>query len=94
MAANLYIRAVEQGQTSLAIVQRATDLLYATGRAEQVGQLWSRLSATSVVSGGLQDQAAFAALRNRDYERALRLTRQAVADRPNDFRSAHSSPSS
>src|SRR5262249_47631409 len=38
-AANLYIRAIEQGQTNLAIVRRATDLLYATGRQADVSQL-------------------------------------------------------
>ena len=42
-AANLYISAVEQGQTNLAIVRHGTDLLYATGRSSEVNQLWSRL---------------------------------------------------
>ena len=85
-AANLYIRAIEQGQTNLAIVRHATDLLYATGRSAEVSQLWSRLPAGSIVGGGLQDQAAVAALRNRDYQRALELVRKAVAAHPNDFR--------
>ena len=85
-AANLYISAVEQGQTNLAIVRRATDLLYATGRSGEVSQLWSRLPAGSIVGGGLQDQAAVAALRNRDFERALELASQAVEAHPNDFR--------
>jgi cellulose synthase operon protein C len=84
-AANLYMRAIEQGQTNLAIVRRATDLLYATGRSAEVGQLWSQLPAGSIVGSGLQDQAAVAALRNRDYERALDLTRKAVEAHPNDF---------
>jgi tetratricopeptide (TPR) repeat protein len=84
-AANLYIRAIELGQTNLAIVRQATDLLYATGRSAEVSQLWSRLPAGSIVGGGLQDQAAFDALRNRDFERALELTRKALDDRPNDF---------
>ena len=85
-AANFYISAVEQGQTNLAIVRRATDLLYATGRSTEVSQLWSRLPAGSIVGGGLQDQAAVAALRNRDFERALALASQAVEAHPNDFR--------
>ena len=85
-AANFYISAVEQGQTNLAIVRRATDLLYATGRSSEVSQLWSRLPAGSIVGGGLQDQAAVAALRNRDFERALELASQAVEAHPNDFR--------
>ena len=85
-AANFYISAVEQGQTNLAIVRRATDLLYATGRSTEVSQLWSRLPAGSIVGGGLQDQAAVAALRNRDFKRALELASQAVEAHPNDFR--------
>ena len=85
-AANFYISAVEQGQTNLAIVRRATDLLYATGRSSEVSQLWNRLPAGSIVGGGLQDQAAVAALRNRDFQRAYDLTRQAVEAHPDDFR--------
>lgn len=85
-AADLYTNAVNRGQTNLAIVRRATDLLYATGRSDEVSQLWSRLPAGSIVSGGLQDQAAAAALRNNDYKTALKLAGQAVAERPNDFR--------
>ena len=85
-AANLYIRAVEQGQTNLAIVRHATDLLYATGRSAEVSQLWSRLPASSIVGSGFQDQAAVAALRNRDYETALERVNQAVAAHPEDFR--------
>ena len=90
-AANFYISAVEQGQTNLAIVRRATDLLYATGRSTEVSQLWSRLPAGSIVGGGLQDQAAVAALRNRDFQRAYDLTRQAVDAHPDDFRERSSS---
>jgi tetratricopeptide (TPR) repeat protein len=84
-AANLYIRAIEQGQTNLAIVRRATDLLYATGRQADVSQLWGRLPSGSIVGSGLQDEAAIAALRNRDFDRALELTRKAVEAHPNDF---------
>ena len=87
-------RAVEQGQTNLAIVRRATDLLYATGRSTEVSQLWSRLPAGSIVGGGFQDQAAVAALRNRDFQRALELAIQAVEAHPNDFRERSSSPRS
>jgi tetratricopeptide (TPR) repeat protein len=84
-AANLYIQAIKQGQTNLAIVRRATDLLYATGRQEEMSQLWGQLPSGSIVGGGLQDEAVIAALKNRDFDRALELTRKAVEAHPNDF---------
>ena len=56
------------------------------GPLSEVSQLWSRLPAGNIVGGGLQDQAAVAALRNRDFQRAYDLTKQAVEAHPNDFR--------
>ena len=42
-AANHYLRAIELGQRSLAIIRRATDLLYKAGRPSEVTQLWNQL---------------------------------------------------
>ena len=85
-AANHYLRAIELGERSLAIIRRATDLLYEAGRSSEVTQLWNQLPTATLLGSNLQQQVTAEALRNRDYERALDLARKAVAANPDDFR--------
>jgi tetratricopeptide (TPR) repeat protein len=84
-AATHYLRAIELGQRNLAIIRRATDLLYASGHPTDVTQLWNQLPASTIGGLDLQQQVTAEAFRNRDYERAAELAQKAKAASPNDF---------
>lgn len=67
-AANHYLRAIELGDKRLAIIRRATDLLYGAGRPTEVTQLWNQLPTATLLGSNLQQQVTAEAVRNRDYE--------------------------
>jgi predicted Zn-dependent protease len=84
-AASHYLRAIELGQRSLALIRRTTDLLYASGHSTEVSLLWNLLPAATSGGVDLQQQLATEAFRNRDYELALDLAQKAKVADPKDF---------
>ncbi len=84
-AAKLYLHAIELGQTDLATIRRASDLVYAT-KDDEVLQLWTQLFTNTTAGSGLLRQGSFEALRKRDNEQALKLAQKAKEANPGDFR--------
>ena len=87
-AANHYLRAIELGERRLAIIRRATDLLYEAGRPTEVTQLWNQLP-TATLLGAICSSR----LLPRRYaivitSARLDLARKAKAANPGDFRAA------
>jgi len=86
--ADLYVRAVDMGQRSLPVVQRATELLMESGRSSEVSQLWSKVPGLDDDAGGLgalERSILGDAIRDKDYQNAIEMVRQRVEARPNDF---------
>ena len=86
--ADLYRQAIEMGQRSLPVVQRATELLMETGRTSEVNQLWSKIPSLSGDSGDLsllEHSVLDNVIRNKDYQNAVEIVRQRIEARPNDF---------
>lgn len=86
--ADLYVRAVEMGQRSLPVVQRATELLMESGRTSEVSQLWSKVPGLDEESGGLgvlERSMLGGAIRDKDYDGAAEIVRRRIQARPNDL---------
>jgi len=86
--ADLYVRAVEMGQRSLPVIQRATELLMEADRTSEVSQLWSKVPGLDDDAGGLgalERSILGDAIRNKDYQNAIEIVRRRIETRPNDF---------
>jgi tetratricopeptide (TPR) repeat protein len=80
-----YLRAIELGQHSPALVRRTVQLLFAAGRGHEAVDLYNRIPAATQVAGDLGRFTAQAALASRDFQQAEQIARKAVAARPEDF---------
>lgn len=86
--ADLYVRAIEMGQRSLPVVQRATELLMESGRTSEVNQLWSKVPGLDEEAGGLgvlERSMLGGAIRDKDYQGAVDIVRRRIESRPNDL---------
>ena len=87
----LYLNAIDLGWRNPAVVRRAVELLFTTGRTNEAIQLFSRLPAASQLGGDLlQTVAQVAGARNyQQAEEVIRkaeeMARKAVAAKPGNF---------
>lgn len=84
-AATHYLRAIELGQRNLAVIRRATELLYLSGHTPEIEKLWDQLGIGGGAGPVLQGQVAAEVLRKGDSSLALELARKAKEADKEDY---------
>ncbi|QEH39214.1 tetratricopeptide repeat protein (plasmid) [Aquisphaera giovannonii] len=84
-AATLYVKAINLGARDIGIISRATDLLYASGRSDEVSQFWDKLPAASVTDASPQDRVILDVTSRGDYQRAIDLATKARDANPEEL---------
>jgi tetratricopeptide (TPR) repeat protein len=85
-AAAQYLRAIDLGERSPAVIQRAIQLLYANEKYTEAATLVRKLPEQVDALTDLKNVVIDLSLRNREFDRAHALARAAVEANPKDFR--------
>jgi tetratricopeptide (TPR) repeat protein len=82
---SFYLRAIDLGQRSSAIVRETVKLLFKNKRGSEALDLLNKIPVESQLSADLGRQASKFAVESRDFERAKEIARKMVAANPGDF---------
>ncbi|MDG3008115.1 tetratricopeptide repeat protein [Paludisphaera mucosa] len=86
--ADLYAQIIEMGQTNIAVVRRATELLMEADRTAEIAPLWAKvpvLNNDSRSSVDFERSILDNVIAKKEYANAEKIVRQRVAARPDDF---------